>query len=298
MRKKLLALPLCLLLLCPLLFVGVSLADEPEFEGENPVYALVLGDEEERSCYYSGLCDWRGYAWSQIEQADEALVKDFSIDIRVLAFLTWDSTDSEHDSLDLLDELKRETEHYLDTWYDGIVWSGYVDIIIGVTNQRMDTAGRAYLGGRVVLVNWYFMDQVVDEQWMDDNLIRHEISHLFGAQDHDQPCCVMATGHEHFVGVVFEDRQTYVVFTNVACCYTTDKWCDGCWSTIWSNRKRFSSSGGNSPLGFTETLNSAPLEHIYGPVIIIILALSVYATYMLVRAWRERKRKSMEQYAS
>ncbi|MGQ9460403.1 MAG: hypothetical protein ACUVRA_04160 [Candidatus Bathyarchaeaceae archaeon] len=211
-------------------------------EGENPVYALVFGDEEERSEYY-GLNDWRGYASIQIEQADDALASNFGIDIRILDFLPWDSNDNEHELCYLIDEFEEEG-HYLDTFYRGIFWSAYVDILIGVTNQRVtDAAGRAFLDGRITLVNWYCWDNpLTDLQWMDDNVIRHEISHLFGAEDHEVECGVMATGHEHFVGIVIEDGSMYLVCENVICGYITDHWCEDCYAVIWANRQKFSSS--------------------------------------------------------
>ena len=165
-------------------------------EGSRPLYVLVFGDEEERERvrYWKRYAyDWAGWAEMQLERGDDRLVENFGIDIRILGFKDWDSDDSKDTMEDLWYELESDTEQYLGQWYGGEWWSNYVDAIIGITDQTTTdgAVGKApgddYLdqGKIFVLLKW----QVY---WADDNLVMHEVSHLYYAPDHDPPCCVMA----------------------------------------------------------------------------------------------------------
>jgi hypothetical protein len=152
--------------------------------------------------------------------------------------LPWYSDNSEDKIFDLVDNFAAQKKPYLGQFYNGIFWSDYVDILIGITNQPVsDTVGVCL--DQIILVNWYCWDHpLADLQWADDNLIRHELSHLFGAPDHVPVCCVMAS-HEHFIGIIIEDGCTFIVCQNVPCCLTTDKWCQNCYDRIMKNRGKF-----------------------------------------------------------
>ena len=217
-------------------------------EGAHPLYVLVFGDEEERNVLRSFPWDeeyvfrpWTQWAQYQLERGDEALVSNFWIDIRILDFLDWDSNDSLNSFNKLWYELEADTKSYLGTWYTGEYWSNYVDAVIGITAQATvdNTAGispgPAYVDqGRIfILLKW----QVY---WADDNLVQHEVSHLFYAPDHYNTCCAMA-GHTHWQCFIWEDGL-WLVFNNVYCAYTAYTWCTNCTATINSHSNRYSQS--------------------------------------------------------
>jgi hypothetical protein len=208
-----------------------------DIEGHQPFYALVAGDEEERQIWRGlGDCwlDWKGWATLQIERGDEALVANFGIDIRILGFIEWDSDDSARTMADLWYDLESKTSQYLRTIYSGNGWTNYVDAIIGISAQATPdepnipgiSSGPEYLDqGRVFSVlKW----QVY---WMDDNIVQHEVSHLFYADDHYVPnhttygeCCVME-GDTHSISFIWEDGL-WSVFNDIPCAYITYSWCN------------------------------------------------------------------------
>ena len=220
-----------------------ALAEVDDPEGNKPLYVLVFGDEEERAILRGGPSFyywWNEWAEWQIERGDESLVANFGIDIRILGFLEWDSNDSLDSMYDLWYELESDTNQYLRTWYDGEDWSDYVDAIIGITAQETTdniaglSPGDDYLdAGRIfTLLKW----QV---HWMDDNLVQHEVSHLYYADDHYYTCCAMAY-HTHFQTLIWEDGLWWV-FANVPCLYTAYSWCTSCHQTIQQNSWRYCS---------------------------------------------------------
>jgi hypothetical protein len=217
-----------------------------EMEGINPIYVLVFGDEEERNIYRSfpsvfpfpPARNWTEWATYQIERGDEALCRNFSIDIRILGFLNWESNDGFDSMYNLWYQLEGETKSYLRTWYTGKYWSNYVDAIIGITAQDTPatpiaglSSGPDYLKkGRVqTLLKWQCY-------WADDNLVQHEVSALFYATDHIQgPCCVMAL-HTHYYTTLYEDGWIWLVFNDVYCAYTSYTWCCDCYGIIYIHR--------------------------------------------------------------
>jgi len=260
--------------------------DDPE--GSNPLYVLVFGDEERRGMAFN----WMEYATFQLERGDEALVANFGIDIRILGFLEWDSNDSieymdDPYEWDLCDELLADKGHYLRTWYDGEWWSNYVDAIIGLTGQSTPaddppTAGVApslnelNQGIIFVLLKWL-------GYWMDDNLVQHEVSHLYYAPDHPEPqppapCCAMAY-HPHFQSWIWEDGLWWV-FADIPCAYTAYSWCTNCHQTIQQNSGRYplrtltisASSGG--------TTNPTPGTYIYGNGSSVTVTATAYTFYV------------------
>jgi len=212
------------------------LSQVDEEEGDNPIYVLVFADEEERE--KSG---WEEWATKQLERGDNALVDNFGIDIRILGFEEWDSFDSNLSMYYLWGELASETAEYLDQWYTGEWWSGYVDAIIGITSQETPADLRPVAGlspnstlldqGRIfILLKWL-------AYWADDNLVQHEVSHLFYAEHHYEPCCAMAT-HTHFWTFLWEDGL-WAVFVDVPCSYTSYHWCDNCQDCIDLNKYKY-----------------------------------------------------------
>ena len=222
-----------------------ALDEVDDAEGANPLYVLVFGDEEEGSIWrwITEPVGWQGWAKVQLERGDEALVANFGIDIRILGFLGWDSDDSKDTMEKLWYELQADTEQYLGQWYNGEAWSGFVDAIIGITAQATPGDNRTIQGlssrssdldqGRIfTLLKWKVY-------WADDNLVQHEVSHLFYALDHRDYCCAMAT-HTHFVGYTWEDGTLWIVFNDVPCAYTSYDWCGDCYRVIDQKKSRYS----------------------------------------------------------
>jgi hypothetical protein len=215
-----------------------AMSELDDYEGDKPVYVLVFGDEEERDVWRSSY-SWKDWASLQIERGDEALVANFDIDLRILGFLEWDSDDSKTSMYTLWDELAEETGTYLGQWYNGEHWQNYVDAIIGITFQSTPADSLPVLGlspwpeyldqGKTfILLKW------PNTYWEDDNLVQHEVSHLFYADDHlknDPTCCVMAT-HTHYLNFIGEDGYLFVVFRDVLCAFISYDWCTSCDNVI------------------------------------------------------------------
>lgn len=218
-----------------------------EREGTNPIYVRVFVDEEERQNWRYFPWDefpirsWKDWAKFQIERGDEALVANFGIDIRILGFEEWESNNSITTMHGLWYDLEAKTQSYLRQLHNGENWLDYVDAIIGITSQA--TPGDPYpiagvapsptyinQGKIFILLKW----QVY---WANDNLVQHEVSHLFHADDHYHYCCVMAY-HTHFQTVIYEDAF-WAVFNDVHCAYTTYFWHTDCQNTINSHRSDY-----------------------------------------------------------
>ena len=261
-----------------------ALDEVDDAEGNHPLYVLVFGDEEERELPLS----WEAWAKLQLERGDEALVANFGIDIRILGFLEWDSNDSLDSMYDLWDELEVDTEQYLGQWYDGEWWGNYVDAIIGITAQSTPAddpppAGLAprpsFLDqGRIfVLLKW----QVY---WMDDNLVQHEVSHLYYAPDHPElqppaPCCAMAY-HPHYQYWIWEDGLWWV-FDNVACAFTAYSWCTNCHQTIQQKSGRYPLRTLTISTSYGGTTNPSPgtYTYSYGSNVTVTASAYVYHTF-------------------
>jgi len=216
-----------------------------DMEAHHPIYVLVAGDEEERQTWRwlgESPVGWKSWEILQIERGDEALVANFGIDIRILGFLEWDSDDSLTSMSSLWYDLESKTSQYLGQVHCGNRWYNYVDAIIGITAQATPdepnipgiAPGPAYLDqGRIFAVlKW----QVY---WMDDNIVQHEFSHLFYADDHWDDCCVMA-GHTHSQTWIYEDGLWWV-FNDIPCAYTAYSWCDECLTVIDQHKSKYQS---------------------------------------------------------
>jgi len=215
-------------------------------EGSRPLNVLIFADEEEQVCsrmfnswgeWY--LLDWENYAVWQIERGDEALVAEFGIDIRVRGVLTWDSDDNKEYFYDLLYEFWYENAHYLRNEYNGIE----IDAIIGITAQSTvdNLAGLAYPDHTVVLLRW-------QAYWADDNLVQHEVSHLFYADDHYEGWCIMADWEQLLFWIEEEGIIHILGGVYVSVTYRTHEYCSDCYNTINNHKDRFPIPPGDADL--------------------------------------------------
>lgn len=236
-------------------------------EGNHPLYVLVFGDDEEISTFRTlptsaplPPLNWTQWATLHLERGDESLIANFGIDIRILGFINWESDDDKKKMEDLWFELKDDTMQYLRTWYDGEWWSNYVDAIIGITAQATpETPVTDGVAPRPDMLDkgWNFNLIKWVVYWSGDNVVQHEVSHLFYADDHLEPqppapCCAMAK-HTHFVAYIYEDGFFWWLFHHVRCLYITNLWCDECHQVILQNCTRYpvqllniSASGGTT----------------------------------------------------
>lgn len=117
-----------------------------------------------------------------------------------------------------------------------------MDAIVGITNQvDPNPAGLAPIpevldqGTIITLLNW----QVY---WADDNVVQHEVSHLYYADDHpeeeSEPCCAMAN-HKHFRSYILEDGYMWWTWNWIRCAYTASFWCDECQAVIQGYSDRY-----------------------------------------------------------
>ncbi|MEM2368442.1 MAG: hypothetical protein QXQ50_09455 [Candidatus Bathyarchaeia archaeon] len=177
--------------------VQSALDEVDDAEGDYPIYVLVFADEDERKWWEDCGLDWAEYAISIIEQADEALIANFGIDIRILATISFDNLWKTEDNLETMEDiwldLESETYIFQGCFYTGAYWQNYVDAIIGITAHATNdyVAGLAPgdelldQGRTYILVKW-------QAWWLDDNVVQHEISHLFYTYDHyDNTYCIM-----------------------------------------------------------------------------------------------------------
>jgi hypothetical protein len=228
-------------IVCPM----SALEEVDQAESGHPLYVLVFGDEEERGVIRTigdGHYTWDMYARLQIERGDESLVAKFGIDIRILGFLSWDSDDSKQWMDELWFDLENKTKQYLREPYHGEWWSNEVDAIIGITSQATpddrrsgQSASPPYLdqGKIYTLLRW-------QSYWADDNLVQHEISHLYYAPDCLPDDCVMADpSHKEWVSYILEDGFLFLILDNIPCCQAQNTWCPGCNSTIRQQAGRY-----------------------------------------------------------
>ena len=221
--------------------IGTPLDERYLCEGPLPLNVLVFGDEEaivKERWSPEGDLNWEDYAVWQIERGDEALVALFGIDVRVIDFLTWDSDDSKNDIHDLHYELWYENEHYLRVEYNG---TGIViDAIIGITEQEnlKCVGGLAHSLLNVIILKWW-------TYWANDNLVQHEVSHLFQVEDKWEIGveCIMATWDKENIFCVAEDGHhwSYVLELgiDVDISWLTNEYCTSCSDTVNDHKDRF-----------------------------------------------------------
>jgi hypothetical protein len=154
------------------------------------------------------------YTVRTIERADEALIHNYGIDLKISKIVTYESDDSiewmnPEDCNPGAPTLYEEAFSLFKSEFDG-----KTDIIIVITGQ--DTKDYWNLGlapsypilGSNTLVLARF-----EVYWVDDNLIQHEVSHCFGLGDHFEDVdvwCVMAYKTELlYIDWIVEDGKWF-----------------------------------------------------------------------------------------
>lgn len=145
------------------------------------VYAVA--DEEYRSRFFGR---WRTKMIADIGRAGLRFLLFTGTSIVVRSVGTWESNDACHDAHELIDEVRWEVD------------KGGCDVVVAFTGQHLNDniAGVAECPGDDVLCS------TISNVFID-NLIQHEMSHLFGCRDHvpgwGTPC-VMSYAYFRFAG--------------------------------------------------------------------------------------------------
>jgi len=199
------------------------------------VNVLVVGDEEMRSNWWLWW-NWKGYTEYQIERSlYYAFGLRYKVWIECATWIEWDSNDN-NDAYELLQEMVAEIGWKSGNYYDGV----RCDILIGWTNQQsfLDTGvvGLTWVGKGVILVhpipNGYYA-------WADDNLIVHEVSHLYNTEHHRGDNCVMNQYDRPFIFFVSENWRLYWILDQVPSDLLTYSHCRYCYGIIYSCRDKY-----------------------------------------------------------
>lgn len=238
-KKLVPALILCLLA-TSLCVVGSAYASYPDYY----VNVLVAWDEE-----FEVTSHWKyGYApqtfaelmlWAVACRFGEA----FGIKFEAVAFTSWDSYDDPISD----EEMFREAVDEIG-FESGMGWNGRtIDLLVAFTDQTIPCDygviyGLANQTAGVVLVEETYTYAAGQHT---DNVLQHECSHLYGAEDHAKADfdCVMNC---------YEEPIGLPELMNVPQALLTENWCQECKEIIAENRAlwgRTSTGGGGGSGG-------------------------------------------------
>lgn len=150
----------------------------------NPLNILIVYDEEIDGSSYSWFgknIDGKTYIEHQTKRALYRFPSDW-FRFRIGGFVLWDSDDSAtlHDAI-------FEVESEIG-WNKGMFYNAkWMSLLIAWTGQDNDAlSGCAHLGHCSCL-------NKIQADWVDDNVCQHEVTHLFGIDNHcDDDGCVMS----------------------------------------------------------------------------------------------------------
>jgi len=196
------------------------------------VYAILAVDEEFVGDQLQGI----GYAQLEVERVKSRLEYQYGITIEIVDIVGWNSDNSKSGS-SLFYEAVEETG-----FYSGMVRNGFeIDALIAFTGQYLGYGGLCWIEKSALIVQY-------QGYWCDDNVLQHEVSHLFYADDGVQgtSCyilqCVMSY-HTVAVETVEEDEETYNVYAEVPEGYLANTWCADHYKNITLNKFRYTVVG-------------------------------------------------------
>ena len=202
------------------------------------VYTLVACDEEYRSRnwdYFGTSLNWQAYATIQIMRASSFFAEEFDISFTPAVFYEWESPDSAIFAETLLLDAISDTSFSSGMYVNGIK----IDILIAVSDQEFDCQGIGSEKWDAILI------KPTTHCWADENLIQHELSHLYFCEDHFRPVdgCVMASLSNVYLGTFYENGQLITVNAYVHALYETNAWCTAdyydCWGKIFARRGKY-----------------------------------------------------------
>jgi len=204
--------------------------DPPPYWEYLPVNVWIVADEEFRSKEYDTTylqkLSWSDYAKNVVERSDDRLYEIFGIDLCIVAVSTWESDNSKYGDEILIDAISK-TGFKAETRVNG----NHINILIAFTGQYLGYVAGTYVSKRAIIMT-------ATAYWADDNVLRHEVSHLFGCLDHEDsndPCyfldCIMSY-RKVPVEYWMEDGWIWYVGCDVSLAAISNNWCSKCWSTI------------------------------------------------------------------
>jgi hypothetical protein len=217
---------------------SVSSSVNEEYLWPLVVNVLVVCDEEFRSRTYEApwfkTLDWKDYVMNVIERADDRLNDVFNIDINIVQVSTWESDNSKSGEDLLLDAIHKTGFVASKTVINGQV----IHVLIAWTGQYLGFTAGAYVVKRAIIMT-------ANAYWADDNILRHEISHLFGASDHKDANdpdyfedCIMSYRFVH-VEYWVEDNWIWYIGNDVVLAALSDNWCTHCQNMIFWKKGYF-----------------------------------------------------------
>lgn len=201
-----------------------------------PLYYVnvwVVADEEFRSRTYETTwfqrVSWRDYVFRQVDRAFVQLRLTFGIFPRELVIGTWESDNSLNMGAQLIYDAVAKTgfkAHKTSLMVDGK--SITMDILIAWTGQTLtDVVAITDPKLKVILMTY-------NVYWADDNVLIHEISHIFGAHDHENRSdphywddCIMSN-RMVYVAFIIEDWWIWFVDREVCVAALSYNWCSEC----------------------------------------------------------------------
>ena len=169
------------------------------------------------------------YAIRAVERADEAFVALHQIDFRIRATVVWESDDSiEWFRPDLYNDALEKLSSWLGSYING----AEIDAVIAISGQETKDWEYAGLAPMFPVMRHNTLTLIRFQiYWADDNLIGHEVSHLYGVRgDHPgnvEVDCIM-TYYADYICVLVEDGGIYDMFCNVPRGFRIYTWCSEC----------------------------------------------------------------------
>jgi hypothetical protein len=205
--------------------------DPPPYWEYTPVRVWVVADEEFRSKNYETTwfqsVGWEDYVKSVVERSDDRLYEQFGIDLCIVSVGAWQSDNTKYGDALFDDVLAKTGFKTFETCINGQV----INVLIAFTGQYLGYCAGAIEYKRVIMMQY-------NVYWADDNVLRHEVSHLFGAHDHidgSDPCyfedCVMSY-RKVPIEYWTEDGWVWYVGNTVSLAAISNNWCSECQSTI------------------------------------------------------------------
>jgi len=211
------------------------------------VNVWAIADEEFRSRTYETTwfqqVSWDAYIPNRIEAGDNRLYDVFGIDLIIASIGTWESNNALQGQELLEDAISKTgfvSKKTMINYYTPI------DILIVFTGQNLGYVAGADRQKSAIITTY-------QAYWADDNVIRHEVSHLFSAKDHldsNDPHyyddCIMSY-RMVYIEFWVEDGWVWWVANNVSLAGISDNWCSECSTTIYNHRGRYDFVYHNAP---------------------------------------------------
>ncbi len=199
--------------------IDESYKDKPAWRKLNIVLAL---DEE-------AVEKWGiDYAVRTVERADEAFIAHYYLDFRIRAVVTWHSDDSIEW---FYDELYWDAFEKLSQYLGNYVNGYEIDVVIALTGQETWDSNIYGLAPSFAIMGDNTLTLVrFAIYWADDNIVQHEMSHMYNTNDHPEEedvFCVMAYCTD-YIAFLIEDGKIYDMFCNIRRALRAYDWCKRC----------------------------------------------------------------------